>query len=1031
MAMKDRFRNPPGDSRTSPFLFLNHELQEEELRWQIRQFAEKGAGGIALHARFGLETPYFSREWWKAIDVIIEECCTQDLLVYLYDENVWPSGVANGQVIRENPELIMTGLQLSETWTVAGPAAVRRRLTNGPIAKAYAVLMDGAAVKQPPEVRELEVQGGSVPGSGGSTAGASEPADAVTGKLGKGVWEVRAFRRIRRDRGFLGGYADALNPDATRRFIELSHMEYARRYRRHFGGRIPAIFTDEPAFNNPSATSYNEAGGILTWSPVLEDEFLRRKGYPVSIALVAQTRDMGPASARYRCDFWEVATDLYCESFFRPVREFCDAQNLGYIGHLLYEGELIGLTRSQGDFFKAIRNLTYGGCDFLTDLTWPVPSTPWGPLNNVAAPKFASSASHLLGKTRTMSEAFGLGSRWAVSLRTLRHLTDWQVALGINLILQHAMYYTIQGFRKWDCPPSESYQNPFWPHYRLYADYAARLCEAFRDAEHVCSIALLVPTRTLWTALEPFDAEAVNQAVRGFENLGEALLRLQLDHDYISEELLWEAELENGAFALPPGADSPHRLTALVVPPSRTLSRRTVERLESFTAQGGRLVLCEPSAVFSSEKGGDAEMVRRIKGLTALRMGGMADGSPADRLTKLRGMFAGHPKDVEIRRLDGDGDSPAADGAENVVVTHYRKAGTDLYLLVNTDRENSISLEAAFAAAGEPARWLPETGEAHPVLPDQVTRRDGRTILELSLPPAASQLIGFSEDRFQGTPARLHAGFDGRVVRELPDAWRFRPLRGNALPLDRWQCELIPLRDHPLRTVARRIWKTSFQLNLELPQARLLLDGLLTEKVWNRSVSIPVEVFVNGRRIGEFEKGTYLDHLIMEAEIGGHLRKGENQLTIETTGILHEPGSVRHPAYLVGDFALERMDGRWAAVEPTVTEGSGSWTGFGYPFYSGAGAYSQSFTLDGDDLPGDRRCILRLSGVADLAEITLNGRNLGAVAWEPWEVELGSALRSGVNELEIVIFNSLTNLLEQDIKPSGLLGKAAIVALDD
>ena len=117
---------------------------------------------------------------------------------------------------------------------------------------------------------------------------------------------------------------------------------------------------------------------------------------------------MGPASARYRCDFWEVATDLYGESFFRPVREYCDTQNLGYIGHLLYEGELVGLTRSQGDFFKAIRNLTYGGCDFLTDLTWPVPSTPWGPLNNVAAPKFASSASHLLGKTRTMSEAFGL-----------------------------------------------------------------------------------------------------------------------------------------------------------------------------------------------------------------------------------------------------------------------------------------------------------------------------------------------------------------------------------------------------------------------------------------------------------------------------------------------------------------------------------------------------------------------------------------------------------------------------------------------
>jgi hypothetical protein len=986
-------------------LFLNHELEEGELRWQIRQFAEKGAGGLALHARFGLETPYFSPEWWKAIDTIIEETGKLGLLVYLYDENVWPSGVANGQVIRENPEYLLTGLQPAETWRVSGPAAVERAVSPGPIAKAYAVPLEKGRVKDPEGIRELKVND-----------------DRVEGELPAGDWEVRAFRQIWWRQGFLGGYADPLNPAPTRRFLELSHAEYTKRYGHLFGKRIPAIFTDEPAFNSPSATSYDERGGTLTWSPVLEGEFLRRKGYPVGRALIAQCRDVGPTSAKLRCDFWEVVTDLYGENFFGIIREYLDAQGLGYIGHLLYEGELIGLTRSQGDFFKTIRHLTYGGCDFLTDQTWPVSGTPWGPVNNVAAPKMASSASHLFGKSRTLSEAFGLGSGWGISLRTLRHLTDWQVALGINLFQQHAFYYTIQGFRKWDCPPSESYQNPFWPHYRRYADYAARLCEVFRGAEHVCEIALLVPTRTLWATLEPYDEEVVSRTVRGFEHAGETLLRLQLDHDYISEELLLEARLEDGAFLLPAEAEQPHRLRVLVLPPCQTLSRRTLERLEVFARQGGRVVLCEPTATLSSERGEDPDLAQRLGALPVRRVPGLADQTLPARLEALAGAFGDYQRDVILRTAAGK-------SAEHVVAAHYRKEGTDFYLLVNTDRENGLELEASFGASGLPAVWEPESGETRPISSEEVRREEGRSQLRLYLPAAGSQLIAFSGRAAEGKTARLRAGIDGAEVLRLPDGWDFRALRANALPLRSWRYEMIPQHRHPLQTVAARSYETSFDLELDLPQARLLLDGLLTDKAWNRTTPIAVNVILNGQRIDRFEQGAYLDHLIREAEVGPLLRRGRNELRIETSGFLHEPGALQHPAFLIGDFALERRGETWVAVAPKGGKRSGSWTEFGYPFYSGVGAYSQTFALpEGAGAGG--KIVLRLSGAADLAEVVLNGRRLGAATWEPWEVELTPGLRAGENQLEIRIANSLANLLEERSRPSGLLGEAVLVRVE-
>jgi hypothetical protein len=42
---------------------------------------------------------------------------------------------------------------------------------------------------------------------------------------------------------------------------------------------------------------------------------------------------------------------------------------------------------------------------------------------------------------------------------------------------------------------------------------------------------------------------------------------------------------------------------------------------------------------------------------------------------------------------------------------------------------------------------------------------------------------------------------------------------------------------------------------------------------------------------------------------------------------------------------------------------------------------------------------------------TLNGVELPPIAWSPWEVEITEALREGENELELVLTNSLRNLL--------------------
>ncbi len=51
--------------------FLNHKLDPEEVRRQVKEFADKGYQGVFAHARPGLLTPYMSSDWWNIIDVIM------------------------------------------------------------------------------------------------------------------------------------------------------------------------------------------------------------------------------------------------------------------------------------------------------------------------------------------------------------------------------------------------------------------------------------------------------------------------------------------------------------------------------------------------------------------------------------------------------------------------------------------------------------------------------------------------------------------------------------------------------------------------------------------------------------------------------------------------------------------------------------------------------------------------------------------------------------------------------------------------
>src|SRR5665647_1545794 len=99
-----RFKQPEAVDRIHPFWFWNGEMDDEQIKIQIDEMADKGLGGVFICARQGLKIPYLSVAWFQKVRVAVVACEQRGLNVWLYDEYPYPSGIAGGEVTLEHPE---------------------------------------------------------------------------------------------------------------------------------------------------------------------------------------------------------------------------------------------------------------------------------------------------------------------------------------------------------------------------------------------------------------------------------------------------------------------------------------------------------------------------------------------------------------------------------------------------------------------------------------------------------------------------------------------------------------------------------------------------------------------------------------------------------------------------------------------------------------------------------------------------------------------------------------------------------------
>ena len=534
MTVYEKFQNPAKEYTTVPFWFWNDKIDKTEIVRQLKLMHEQKVYECVIHARHGLETPYFSEEWFECIGFTIREGKRLGMRFWIYDENNFPSGYAGGKVLEKNPDF-------------CGKHIKCFTLKPGETLKAHEIIDVVAVFKK-------------------------EKSGWVNTELSDLSEERKVYAICYTHWKVAYGedyYIDLLNPEATSEFINVTHKEYLKRFGSEFGSVIRGFFSDEAGFYNGLQLPWSDRNddGTLVWTDKFPAYFKEINGYDIVDNLPYLFEFDAEISPKVRVDFYETVSKLYREFFLRPQRYFCEEHGMKFIGHLHYEDYLHLQIATQGNFTKAVSELSYAGLD-------RIEYTP-----GAISERLVSSVARQYGMERTLSETFAQGG-WDFTMQDMRRWTDFQLVRGVNMFVVHAFFYSVEDFRKDDAPPSYFFQSPAFPFYNMYSDYVMRLSQLLSSGKARNGIAVYYPTASGQAELDPLNRELVRALDRDLQEVVKALEESQYECCLIDDEAFVDTSLSNGCFKV-----GEEKFAALAVT-ARYLPFKTLEKIYQLAENG-------------------------------------------------------------------------------------------------------------------------------------------------------------------------------------------------------------------------------------------------------------------------------------------------------------------------------------------------------------------------------------------------------------------------------------------------------------
>lgn len=714
--------------------------------------------------------------------------------------------------------------------------------------------------------------------------------------------------------------------------------------------------------------------GSQNWTPRFREEFLRLRGYdplPYLPVYTGRVVDSVEVSERFLYDVRQTVSDLLLENYAGHLRELARRHGL----RLTIE--------AYGD--TTVDNLAYAGrADEPMGEFWSWPGFGAGG----TLIEMASSA-HVYGKPVVGAEAFtaGDGERWLYHPGNIKAMGDWAFCLGINRFVFHRYAH-----QPWpDRRPGMS-MGPWGLHYertqtwweqsRPWHEYLARCQYLLQQGVPVVDILYLAP----------------EGAARSY-NPPPSLWRSRYKADVCAAEALLKlARVRNGLIVFPGGMS----YRVLVLPGVGAMTPQLLRCLDELARAGATIIGGTPPTKSPSLTNYPAcdDEVRRL----------------ADNLWASRRIITGRSPDQVLADMGVPPDF-TADRALDFI--HRRVRDADVYFVANP-QPYAVNANCVFRVAGRvPELWDPETGRIT-VAPGFTVSR-GLTRVPLRFEAAQSVFVVFRSPSGRSQPdVVLRVSADNRVVWPvLARAARIVIRRAVWGPAGD-EARTKDVTDQVQRMVDRGA--TSFVV------AELAAEG---DPAFGVVKTLRVDYEVAGRILtaiatdperisfqlpADDAPAVRLDRTADGQLVAVAAEPGNYSVRLASGRLLRFQAAAPESVELAGPWDLYFPPG-WGAPEHVLLPALISWSDHpdpGVKYFSGTATYRTSFDLDANLMAKNRRLVLDLGRVEVIAQVRLNGRDLGILWKPPFRTDITSVARPGANALEIQVTNLWPNRMIGD-----------------
>ncbi len=746
---------------------------------------------------------------------------------------------------------------------------------------------------------------------------------------------------------------DICNKEVVEQFIEATHENYRKKDK----GGLKGFFTDEP--------QYYRWGH--PYSECLEGYFREHYGEDIRDGLgLMFVEKKGYRGFRYR--YWMAMNDLMREAFCKQIYDWCDSNGYKFTGHYVEE------TFLAGEMWCTANIMSDYEYEHIPGVDWLGRGCP-----DIISSKQVGSVASQLDKKQVLTECFAC-SGWDVTPLELKRNAEALYWGGVNLLCHHLLPYSEHGQRKRDYPAHYIPLND-WVRkgFKEFNDYFACLGEFLSKSDESPSIALLHPIRSCYFSYKRDGKEPYFGTDDIEIPLQETMKKLTDMH--VSWHFLDETLLERHGFVKDGKIGCGRKsYSVLVLPRLSTMGKRTLELIEAFAKQGGRIAL--PYGLPEYLEGEIYDYSSIIKETVSL-----------DELKQIDGFFSNESPSYRLSlRID-------------------EKGKEYLYVVNVSDEECQVSLR--------------KDGMKSLLSYDLVN--DSYTPLPLSfiLEKGGSKILYWSEKE---VPKKK-----GSSAINLPKSYKIAAPVENFLTIDSLSFSLDGI----------HYSKRMFHMDAFSELLRKRYKGKLYLKYSFKADSLPpslllevedshlLRLFCNGKEVKKADSHTY-EKSLLSYDISKEARIGDNEIIIEMGYFQSEQvyfalfgenvqESLRNclvydsniePIYLKGEFGVR---GNFVKGDGEVLLGSdfalteqkkeiSSIIEDGFPFFHG------EITLESQIEVDDTSKTLVVSKRFSLLEIYINGRKVEASMFA-YRFDLSEYLKIGINDLKLILSVSPRNCL--------------------